>query len=76
MSQYRYQIRSTGHSSSRYGNCEVCSQYCSDVFIQIEEQQYTPTEDEKHLGKEVIWTHYGCQTIFGHEDCLKSKQRK
>jgi hypothetical protein len=27
-------IKSTGHSSSRFGNCEVCGLHCSDVFIQ------------------------------------------
>jgi hypothetical protein len=75
MDKYRYRLRSTGHSSDRYGNCEVCGNRCSDVFIQVEEVQYEiPQEGDKPV--EISWTHYGCQTIFGHEDCLKSKQRK
>ena len=63
--KYRYSLRSTGHSSSRYGNCEVCNLHVSDVHIQIEEQEYEPER----------WTHFECKTIFGHKECLVSKQR-
>lgn len=76
MNKYRYQLRSTGQSSSRYGTCEVCGEYCPDVFIQIEEVQYSLLPEEKNvIPEEFAWTHFGCHTLFGHKECLESKQR-
>ena len=28
---YRYRIKSTGHSSRRFGVCEVCGGHCAEV---------------------------------------------
>lgn len=68
--QYRYRLTSTGYSSSRYGNCAVCDKHTSEVFIQIEERFYT-IASIGHSG----WTQNGCFTLFGHQECLESKQR-
>jgi len=68
---YRYRIRSTGDSSRKYGNCEICDQHASEMFIQVEERQYF------NLGKsEQGWTQYKCKTSFGHYDCLVNGRRK
>lgn len=62
---YRYRLFSTGHGSSRFGPCEVCREHCAETFFQQEEREYAPDQ----------WTHYQCHTLFGHETCLKAKQR-
>lgn len=68
---YRYRLKSTGDSSARFGKCEVCDQYASDVFIQAEERQYWSV-----LKQDWGWTYHQCRPhLFGHEQCLKSKQR-
>lgn len=74
MFEYRYNLRSTGHSSDRYGNCEVCNTRCSDVFIQVEEVQYEIPEEKGNPPK-ISWTRADCKTLFGHKECLESKQR-
>jgi len=63
--KYRYNLKSTGESSSRYGVCEVCKNNCTEVFYQVEEQEYQNNK----------WTRYDCHDLFGHEECLKSKQK-
>lgn len=68
--QYRYRLNSTGNNSTSLGNCEVCGTHVSDVFLQVEQRSYThPVSNAES------WTHEGCHDYFGHEDCLKSKQR-
>ena len=37
---YRYRLNSTGHSSTRFGPCEVCGKHASEVFIQAEQKRY------------------------------------
>lgn len=37
---FRYRIKSTGASSHKYGNCEICGQHASEVFSQVEERLY------------------------------------
>ena len=61
---YRYNIKSTGASSAKYGNCEVCKLSTSEVFHQMEERQ-----------TDHGWTIAGCNDLFGHKECLESKQR-
>ena len=63
--QYRYIIRSTGHSSTKYGKCEVCRRPVSEVYHQVEEREYRPDH----------WTHEKCRNLFGHKTCLISKRR-
>jgi hypothetical protein len=66
---YNYKLISTGDSSAKYGNCEVCGKHCTEIFQQIETQDYI---DENN---KVSQTHYGCNSYFGHKECLESKQR-
>ena len=65
MSEYRYRLSSTGYNSNRYGNCEVCGKYVTEVFIQTKTKHYK----FEHNG--VVyegWSHQG--DAFGHEKCL------
>lgn len=70
--QYRYIIKSTGASSSKYGSCEVCGNHATEVYHQLEEQHYTIEHNDK---KTEGWTKYECNDYFGHKECLESKRR-
>lgn len=73
--QYRYRVVSTGGSSARYGPCEVCKGTCDVVYHQVEERFFTfqnETTGKKHAG----WTSKDCSDLFGHEECVKSRQRQ
>lgn len=65
---YKYKITSTGESSQKYGNCEICGKHATEVFSQSEERKYI-FEGEEH------WTHHKCNSYFGHEECLISQRR-
>jgi hypothetical protein len=62
---HRYTLTSTGASSAKYGNCEVCGKPVSEVFQQTEEKRY-----------ENGWTRQGCHYLFGHKECLETKRVK
>ncbi len=62
---YRYRLVNQNDSSAKYGACEVCRQYASEVFHQIEQRRYKPGQ----------WTQEGCKSYFGHRECLESKKR-
>lgn len=64
MSVYKYKLISTHDNSSKYGNCEVCGKYASEVFHQIEAMKI---EDG--------WTYANCHNKFGHEQCLISLRK-
>jgi hypothetical protein len=66
---YRYTLRSTGHSSAKFGPCEVCIHHASEVFSQTEEVSY-----RRHDGT-IGWTREGCFDFFGHKACLESRQK-
>jgi hypothetical protein len=74
---FTYRLRNTGHSSARFGPCEVCGKPVSEVFIQTEFQAMQVDErDEAHLRRAVErgeGFHNGC--TFGHEACLESIQK-
>jgi len=83
MSIYRYQLTSTGHSSSRYGNCEVCGEHASEVFIQSEHRRYVVSDIEDlledpalYVGGELGWTANGCHYLFGHRGCLIDRRKE
>lgn len=61
---YRYTLKSTGSSSAKLGNCEVCAKTVIEVYHQVEEKQYTRG-----------WTRHECSDLFGHEECLISTRR-
>jgi len=66
---YKYNLSSTGYSSTRYGPCEVCRGHTPEVFHQSEQQAYI---DHKNV---LSWTFYKCNSYFGHYDCLIKMQR-
>lgn len=67
----RYELSTTGGSSHNYGKCDVCGEHATEVFIQSEHRQYARPDGT--LG----WTAHKCaSTLFGHEQCLISKQLK
>lgn len=70
--QYRYNLSSTGESSSAYGVCEVCGKHATEVYSQSEERYYKFEHNEKVYEG---WTHNKCKDYFGHKECLESKQR-
>ena len=66
--EYRYRCKSTGKSSDKYGNCEVCHKPCSDVYYQTEERKFGEANED-------FWTHNKCFDYFGHEECLINRRR-
>lgn len=65
MANYQYKLTSTGQSSQKYGNCEVCEKHVSEVFYQVESVEYEPGR----------FTYYECKNYFGHKVCLLSVRR-
>jgi len=69
--QYRYRLATTGGNSAKYGNCEVCDQPCTEVFSQQQSRYYEfEGGGVYHSG----WTRHKCHLLFGHKECLISKQ--
>ena len=64
MTKYRYRLIPQHASSDKYGKCDICRKFVSDVYHQIEEKNYNVTE----------WTHAGCFDYFGHKECLETRQ--
>lgn len=60
----RYTLSNLEESSAKYGNCEICGEPVSEVYLQREENEST------YGG----WT-YG-RTRFGHEDCLINMRKQ
>lgn len=58
-------------SSDKYGPCEVCKQYASEVFHQVEEKQFYSQVQQK-----IFFTQYGCYDLFGHKECLIAQQKE
>lgn len=56
---YRYTLKSTGQSSTRFGNCEVCHLPASEVYHQTEEREYKTNH----------WT--PVLDLYGHKECLE-----
>ena len=76
MEEYRYNLSSTEGNSNQYGVCDVCGKHCTEMFYQQEERKFKlPEQIAKERGKEFGWTQHKCYSLFGHEKCLKSKQR-
>lgn len=69
---YRYNLISINESSQKYGNCEVCGQHTTEIFLQNEERYYTFNyRGIMYKG----WTKNKCKDYFGHKKCLLSKRR-
>jgi hypothetical protein len=63
MDEYRYRQSPMRASSNKYGNCEVCGQYVSDVYLQNETRR-------------VMRGWFVTSQFFGHRECLDSIQKK
>lgn len=75
MNKYKYELKSMGASSDRYGNCKVCGKHATEMFRQVEQMRIEAEDCVEGDNPEDSWTHYNCHDLFGHEECLKSKQR-
>lgn len=62
--KYSYLMVDCMNSSRKYGVCEVCGEYVSEVYHQIEKKEYSGGHTEE-----------GCKSYFGHKSCLESVQR-
>lgn len=73
LNEFVYEIESAGESSAKYGNCQICGKYCTEIFSQIEKRLYKRRDGG--IGK----TFYGCAGggfLLGHYDCLiKARKR-
>ena len=58
----RHFLTTTSANSKKYGNCEICGVYASEVFIQTTHEQ--TADGWKNISG-----------VFGHGECLKSKQQ-
>lgn len=61
-----FELKTTGHSSSRYGVCEVCGTHASEVFTLMQSRRSIfphPVTGQTFL--------IGGNSIFGHKECLK-----
>lgn len=65
MTMYSYKLSRMDGSSIKYGPCEVCGNFVSDIFYQSESR-------ETKFG---VHTYADCHSLFGHEDCLKDIRR-
>lgn len=72
--QYRYRSRRTGHSSTRFGHCEICKAHVPDVYYQVEER-YVAFRDKRGILTAQFWTSHNCNSYFGHEQCLVNVRR-
>lgn len=69
---YKYRIFRCCASSDKYGPCEVCGEFVSDVHHQTESRSY-----EFKLGRKIHsgFTTHECKNLFGHRECVESKRR-
>ncbi len=69
MPHYHYQLTNRRCSSDKLGHCEVCNKYASEMFYQVERQEYTRADGTVGL------TGFQCVSLFGHESCLVGVRR-
>ncbi len=67
---YHYKLVRMRASSEKYGKCEVCNEFSSDVYLQVE------TKDYVNRLNGIRQTAHNCIDLFGHLECLKNSQRK
>jgi len=60
-----YRLTNMEHSSKRYGRCEVCGEYVSEVYLQTHYVQDC-------VDGRTMWRQVDGEQQFGHEECLKS----
>jgi hypothetical protein len=65
MTEYHYKITQMHASSDRYGPCEVCREFVSDVYYLSESCK----RSNNHF------TQLNCKSLFGHKECLDGAMR-
>lgn len=60
--RYRYRLSPMHASSAKSGDCEICKQWCSDVYFQSQSRAFDLGD-----GKE-RWAQMS--NAFGHKECL------
>tara|TARA_R110000850_G_scaffold272792_1_gene408334 strand:+ start:154 stop:348 length:195 start_codon:yes stop_codon:yes gene_type:complete len=58
-------MKSTGESSQKFGDCQVCRKPASEVFYMTQMREYF-----NQLKKEFGVTQHDCFSKFGHKSCL------
>jgi len=56
---HRYRLSSTNASSDKFGKCECCEKYASEMFQLAIEEKYNNI-------------YLGSKHVFGHSECLQS----
>lgn len=64
----RYRLNNLYAGSERYGKCEVCDKSVDTTYLQTEEYEYCRPDGS------IGWTSFECPSIYGHKECLESKQ--
>lgn len=68
---FRWFLKSTEHSSTKYGPCEVCNKHCSEVYHQWCEVAYWSQTRQK-----ISFTYYRApKGLFGHLECLMEARK-
>lgn len=70
----RYRLKSTGGSSEKLGQCEVCNSHASDVFHLTGAILFERSAPYRETLGRFGWTHHQCVCIFGHAECLKMRR--
>jgi len=60
----RYRLSCLNASSAKYGNCEICKNHVSEVFLQTSSEEYKPGSYAER------------ESFFGHKDCLINQRVK
>jgi hypothetical protein len=61
-----YRLTTTGHSSNRYGACEVCNKHASEVFQLVRQRGFLNPE----TGMVGFTYHQAGPDVFGHFACV------
>lgn len=61
----QYTLHHTGNSSAKYGDCEICGKWVSDVYHQTAHINFVDSE-----GRDAESSIENAATVFGHENCL------
>lgn len=62
MDEYRYKLFQQHATSDKYGNCEICGKFVSDVYSQRKVEVVMRDGEEHELHK--------FASSFGHKECL------
>lgn len=64
---YQITVKSTGHSSARFGACELCGKHAAEVFVGKRLAEYEPGQFTHSTSAGAIGH------TFGHEACVRAR---